>query len=57
MTKRESEALKDVRDTKGTKVESTDDEIIIVMPKEIPYRKLEQGIGEEQEERSIRSHI
>ena len=51
MTKRESEALKDVRDTKGTKVESTtDDEIIIVMPKEIPYRKLEQGIGEEQEE-------
>jgi hypothetical protein len=50
MTKRESEALKDVRDTKGIKVESTDDEIIIAMPKEIPYRILEQGIGEEQEE-------
>jgi hypothetical protein len=50
MTKRESEALKDVRDTKGIKVESTDDKIIIAMPKEIPYRILEQGIGEEQEE-------
>jgi hypothetical protein len=50
MTKRESEALKDVRDTKGIKFESTDDEIIMAMPKEIPYQILEQGIGEEQEE-------
>ena len=55
MTKREWEALKDVRYTKGTKVESTDDEIIIAIPiiaipKEIPYRILEQEIGEEQEE-------
>ena len=50
MTKRDSEALKDVRDTKGIIVESTNDAIISAMSKEIPYRILKQGIGEEQEE-------